>query len=205
MRRFFLSLGLLIVSVAVAWAAEPATWVIDPVHSHVGFSVRHMMVSNTRGSFEKFSGSIVGNPSDATTAKVEVIIHAASLNTQNPNRDEHLRSADFFDVAKYPTITFQSKRIEKVGEGKLRVIGDLAMHGVTKEVVLNVEGPTTEVQVGPTARIGASATTKLNRRDFGLTWNRVLEAGGVTVGDEVMIYIELELIKKNPEAAKPSS
>lgn len=203
MRRFFLSLALLIISAAVVRAAEPATWAIDPGHSHVGFSVRHMMVSNTRGSFEKFSGAIVGDPDHPTGAKIDVTIDAASLNTQNPKRDDHLRSADFFDVAKYPTITFQSKRVDKRADGSLRVIGDLTMRGVTKEVVLDVDGPTPAIQVGAATRIGASATTKLNRRDFGLTWNRVLEAGGVTVGDEVKITIELELIKNRAETSQP--
>lgn len=203
MRRFFLSLALLIISAAVVRAAEPATWAIDPGHSHVGFSVRHMMVSNTRGSFEKFSGTIVGDPDHPAGAKIDVTIDAASLNTQNPKRDDHLRSADFFDVAKYPTITFQSKRVDKRADGSLRVIGDLTMRGVTKEVVLDVDGPTPAIQVGAATRIGASATTKLNRRDFGLTWNRVLEAGGVTVGDEVKITIELELIKNRAETSQP--
>lgn len=204
MRRFFLSLNLLLVSAAVVWAAEPATWVIDPGHSHVGFSVRHMMVSNVRGSFEKFSGTIVGDPGDPANSRIDVTIDAATLDTQNSKRDDHLRSADFFDVAKFPTITFKSKRVEK-SAGGLRVIGDLTMRGVTKEVVLDVDGPTAPVQVGSVMRIGASATTKLNRRDFGLTWNRVMEAGGVTVGDEVRISIELELIKKQPETPKPTS
>ena len=204
MRRPLIILAILALSGAVLFAQEPATWSIDNGHSHVGFSVRHMMVSNVRGNFDKFSGSIVGDPKNPANAKVKVTIDAASLNTHNSNRDEHLRSADFFEVAKYPTITFQSRRVEKVRDGKLRVIGDLTLHGVTKEVVLDVDGPSPEVQVRDTSRIGISATAKLNRKDYGLNWNRVMEAGGVTVGDEVTIHIELELVKKaqaSPQAA----
>lgn len=200
MRRALVPI-LLLFSASFLLAAEPATWTIDPGHSHVGFSVRHMMVSNVRGNFEKFSGSIVGDPSDPEKAKVEVSIDASSLTTHNANRDEHLRGADFFDVTKFPTITFRSKRVEKGKDGTLRVIGDLTLRGVTKEVALEVEGPTPEIEVRNTKRIGLSASTKLNRKDYGLNWNRIMEAGGVTVGDDVKVSIELELIKRPTDAA----
>lgn len=206
MRRSLVSLFVVVFSASFLLAAEPATWTIDPGHSHVGFSVRHMMVSNVRGSFGKFSGSIVGDPTDPQNAKVDVSIDAASLTTNNGNRDEHLRGADFFDVTKFPTITFQSRKIEKGKDGGLRVLGDLTLHGVTKEVTLNVEPPSPEVDVRGTKRLGLSAITKLNRKDFGLTWNRVMEAGGVTVGDDVNISIELELVKRPVETtAAPTS
>lgn len=205
MRRLMTVFAALVLSTSFLLAQEPATWTIDNTHSFVGFSVRHMMVSNVRGNFDKFSGSIVGDPRNPASAKVDVSIDATTLNTHNSNRDEHLRSADFFETAKYPTITFHSRRVEKVREGRLKVIGDLTMHGVTREVILDVDGPSPEVQVRNGSRIGVSASTKLSRKDFGLNWNRVMEAGGVTVGDDVTITIELELMKKAPEAPKDTT
>ena len=176
--------------------AQTSHWDIDPAHSVVGFSVRHMMVSNVRGEFTKLTGSLEGTGNDVTTAKISVTIDATSVNTREPKRDAHLSSPDFFDVAKYPTLTFVSKKVEKAGEGKLKVTGDLTIHGVTKEVVLDVEGPTPEMK-DPWGgiRVGAHATTAINRKDFGLLWNKTLEAGGVLVGDEVAITIDVELVK----------
>ena len=155
------------------------------------------MVSNVKGSFNKFTGTVEINDKDISKSKVEVIIDTNSINTNVEKRDEHLRSADFFDVAKYPTMTFVSRKVVAAGAGHLKVTGDMTLHGVTKEVVLDVEGPTPDSK-DPWGNIrkGATATTKINRKDFGLLWNAALETGGVVVGDDVIITLEIELIKK---------
>jgi polyisoprenoid-binding protein YceI len=178
-------------------SSHAATWQIDPDHSSFQFKVRHLMVSNVKGDFTKSKGVVTIDDKDITNLKVEVIIDAASVNTDNAKREEHLRSGDFFDVAKYPTITFVSKKVIKDSPDRLKVIGDLTIHGITKEITVDVEGPTPEVK-DPWGglRRGATATTKINRKDFGLTWNKALETGGVVVGDEVNIYVEAELVKK---------
>jgi polyisoprenoid-binding protein YceI len=177
--------------------AQVSTWEIDPVHSGAHFTIRHLMVSNVRGEFRKVTGTVNLDEKDISKSRVEAVIDATTIDTHEERRDNHLKSPDFFDVAKYPTITFKSKAVTKQGEGKFKVLGDLTMHGVTKEATLEVEGLNSQIkdQRG-NLKAGASATTKLNRRDFGLTWNRALEAGGVTVGDEVGITIDVELIKK---------
>jgi len=176
-----------------------STWTIDSAHSAAQFSVRHMMVSNVRGQFGKVSGTAVYDPANPGAATVEATIDATTINTREPRRDEDLRSANFFDTANYPTVTFKSKKVEQVGEGHLKVTGDLTMKGVTKEVVLDVTGLNTEVkdQRGNT-HIGASATTRLNRKDFGVSWNRALDNGGVVVGDDVDVILDVELVKKAP-------
>lgn len=185
-----------IITLALPALALAASWNIDPDHSNIGFKVRHLMVSNVKGSFEKVSGTVDINDKDITKSKVEVTIDTASINTNVQKRDEHLRSADFFDVTKFPTMTFVSKKVAKVGKDKLKVTGDLTLHGVTKEVVLDVEGPAKEIKdPWGNQRRGASATTKINRKDFGLVWNKALETGGVAVGEEVLITLEVELIK----------
>jgi polyisoprenoid-binding protein YceI len=177
--------------------AQTARWEIDLAHSNASFTVRHMMVSNVRGEFTKLAGGVDVVGDDPTTAKVAVTIDAASVNTREPRRDGHLRSADFFDVEKFPAITFISKKIERTGEGRLKLVGDLTMHGVTKEVTLDVEDLTPAVKdPGGNLRVGAHATTRINRKDFGLLWEKVLEAGGVLVGEEVAITIDVELVKK---------
>ena len=178
-----------------------ATWQIDPAHSSAGFTVRHMMVSNVSGAFSKLSGTVDFDPQNLSQTRIETVIEAASLDTRNAKRDEHLRSADFFDVANHPTITFRSRRIEAAGEGKLRVVGDLTIRGVTKEVVLDVEGPTPEVKNRDTFRMGASASTRINRKEFGVNWDNVLDGGGVVVSDAVRINIEVELVRKPPAPA----
>ncbi len=172
------------------------TWNIDPDHSNIGFKVRHLMVSNVKGNFDKHTGTVEINDKDITKSKVAITIDTNSINTNVPKRDTHLRSADFFDVAKFPTMTFVSKKIVKAGMDKLKITGDLTIRGVTKEVVLDVEGPSGESK-DPWGYIrrGASATTKINRKDFGLTWNKALETGGVVVGDEVTIMLEVEMVK----------
>jgi polyisoprenoid-binding protein YceI len=173
-----------------------ATYQIDGAHSSAGFTVRHMMVSNVSGAFTKLSGSVDYDADNLAQSRIEVTIEAASVNTRNEGRDKHIRTADFFDVENYPTITFRSKRVEKAGEGRLRVVGDLTLRGVTKEVVLDVEGPTPEIQQQSAFRMGASATTRINRKDFGVNYNRVMDSGGVVVSDEVRITIDVELVRK---------
>jgi polyisoprenoid-binding protein YceI len=173
-----------------------ATYQIDGAHSSAGFTVRHMMVSNVSGAFTKLSGSVDYDADNLAQSRIEVTIEAASVNTRNEGRDKHIRTADFFDVENHPTITFRSKRVEKAGEGRLRVAGDLTLRGVTKEVVLDVEGPTPEIQQQSTFRMGASATTRINRKDFGVNYHRSLDNGGVVVSDDVRITIDVELVRK---------
>jgi polyisoprenoid-binding protein YceI len=201
-RTLFLVSSLVAASSTDVLAGE---WEIDPVHSAVQFSVRHMMVSTVSGRFEKVSGAVTIDDQDATRSTIEVTIDAASINTHESKRDAHLRSADFFDVATYPTITFKSTKIEKAGGGKLKATGDLTMRGVTKKVTLIVSGLGAPVK-NPWGQVvrGASATGKLDRRQWGLTWNKALEVGGVLVGDMVQLQIDVELLAKTtpPPAAK---
>ncbi len=194
--RLLLSFAALSLFAASA-GAEAGLWQIDPAHSAAQFSVRHMMISNVKGEFGKMAGTVHYDPNDLSKTVVECTIDAASINTRVEARDRDLRSANFFDVEKYPTLTFKSKRIEPAGAGKWKLTGDLTMHGVTREVVLEGEGPTPAIkdQRG-NLHVGASATTKVNRRDFGITWNRALDGGGLVVADEVAITIDVELIQR---------
>ena len=177
--------------------SEAITYTIDPAHSTAGFKVRHLMVSNVRGEFSGISGTVVIDHGNPANTKIETAIDVSTIHTRDEKRDEHLKSADFFDAAKFPTITFVSKKIEKAGEGEWKVTGDLTLHGVTKTIALDVEGPAPEAK-DPWGNIktGASATTKINRTDFGLVWNAALETGGVLVGEEVHISLEVELLRK---------
>ena len=196
MKRIFKIIAA-VVTLAIPAFASASTWNIDPDHSNVGFKVRHLMVSNVKGNFDKHTGTVEINDQDITKSRVEVSIDTNSVNTNVQKRDEHLRSADFFDVAKYPAMTFVSKKVAKAGKDKLKVTGDLTLHGVTKQVVLDVEGPSKESKdPWGTIRKGATATTKINRKDFGLAWNKALETGGVAVGEEITITLEIEIIKK---------
>ena len=196
MKRIFASITAILFALTLPALAAAATWTIDRDHSSVGFKIRHLMVSNVKGSFEKHSGTVDLDDKDITKSKVDVSIETASINTNVELRDAHLKSADFFDVVKYPAMTFKSKKVAKAGKDKLKVTGDLTLHGVTKEVVLNVDGPTKEIKdLYGNIRKGASATATINRKDFGLNWNKALETGGVVVGDEVHIIIEIEMIK----------
>ncbi|MFP2930416.1 YceI family protein [Pyxidicoccus sp. 3LG] len=188
--------------VALPSLAFASTWDIDGSHSSAGFTVRHMMVSNVNGSFNVKSGSVNLDDKDITKSTVEAVLDATTVNTGNAKRDEHLRAPDFFDTAKHPTITFKSKKVEQAGEGKLKVSGDLTMHGVTKPVVLDVTGPSKESKdPWGNTRTGVQATTKLNRKDFGLSYNTALETGGVAVGEEVTVNLDLSLVKKAPASA----
>jgi polyisoprenoid-binding protein YceI len=176
--------------------AAPERWEIEPFHSSISFSVRHMMVSNVTGYFTKFKGSVVTDPKDVTKSKIEATIEIASIDTRVAKRDEHLKSPDFFNVAKFPTMTFVSKKVARAGKDKLKVTGLLTMHGVTKEVVLDVDGPSKPMKgMDGKPLVGLSATGSIDRRDFGLKWNKVLEAGGVVVGEKVSIALSLELVK----------
>lgn len=185
--------------------ALASTWEIDGAHSTAQFTVRHMMVTNVRGVFGKMAGTINLDEKDPTKSTVQATIDASTIDTGNEKRDGHLKSADFFDVEKHPSLTFKSSRVEKAGKNKLKVTGDLTMRGVTKPTVLDVEWPENEIKVpaamGGGVKRGATATTKVNRKDFGITWNSPMEGGGVVVGDEVAISIELELDKKDAAPA----
>jgi polyisoprenoid-binding protein YceI len=192
---------------AIPALAQASTWELDPVHSTIEFSVRHMMVSTVKGQFEKVKGTIELDDKDITKSTVEVTIEPGSVSTHDPKRDGHLKSPDFFDVAKYPTATFKSTKVQKAGKNKLKVTGDLTLHGVTKPVVLDVEGPTAAFKspFGTTVR-GAHATGKIDRKDFDIGWNKVLDNGGVVVGNEVSLELNAELTEKvAPAAAAPAA
>jgi polyisoprenoid-binding protein YceI len=172
------------------------TWSLDPVHSVAEFKVKHMMISNVKGQFTGIAGKLTLDVSDVTNSRVEATIDASSINTREGQRDAHLKSADFFDVEKYPTLTFRSKLVKRTGDDELAVTGDLTIHGVTREVVFTVEGPTAAGKdPWGNTRTGVSALTKINRKDFGLTWNAALETGGILVGDEVTITLDLQFVK----------
>lgn len=173
------------------------TWSADTSHSTVGFSVRHMMVSNVKGAFDKFTASVDGSPTDPASAKISATIEVASVNTREPKRDDHLRSPDFFDAAKFPQMTFVSTKVEKVSATKSKLTGNLTLRGVTKPVTLDVEYTAPVKSPWGQTVVGATATGKINRQDFGVSFSKALETGGVLVGDEVTILLELELVKKD--------
>jgi polyisoprenoid-binding protein YceI len=177
--------------------SQTVNYQIDPAHSTAGFKVRHLMVANVRGEFAGLSGAIVYDPANPANSKVDAEIDVNTLTTRDAQRDAHLKSPDFFDVDKYPTIHFASRKISPSGDGEWKVTGDLTIHGITKEVTLHVEGPASEVKdPWGNVKTGIVATTKINRKDFGLTWNVALETGGVLVGEEVQIQIEAELARQ---------
>ena len=180
---------------ANAVQTQITTWNIDPVHTAAEFKVKHMMISNVKGRFTAVSGLIALDEHDVTNSRVEALIEAGSINTSNPDRDAHLKSADFFDAERFPALSFASTRVIPK-EGELAVEGDLTIHGVTRKVVFTVEGPTPPARDpwGAT-RVGLSATTTINRKDFGLTWNSALETGGFLVGDHVTITLDVQAVK----------
>jgi len=179
--------------------AATSEWRIDPQHSSAQFSVRHMAISTVRGAFSKVNGTILLDDKDLSKSTVNVTIDVSTVDTREPDRDNDLRSDKFFDVAHFPTITFKSKKVEQLATGKLKVTGDLTIRGTTKEVVLDVEGPTAPVKdPWGNVRAAATATSKVNRQDFGVKWNATLDNGGVVVGDEVNITIDAEMIKQAP-------
>jgi polyisoprenoid-binding protein YceI len=176
--------------------ATTTTWNIDPVHSVAEFKVKHMMISNVKGQFTKIDGVLALDEQDLTKSWVEASIDGASINTRDAQRDTHLKSADFFDVERFPTLTFKSTRVDRTNDAELAVTGDLTLHGVTRKVVFSVEGPTPPAKdPWGNTRVGLEATTKINRKDFGLTWNAALETGGILVGDEVTIMLDVQFVK----------
>jgi polyisoprenoid-binding protein YceI len=179
----------------LAQAPGPNTWAIDPVHSAARFSVKHMMVSTVRGTLGKVTGTIEYDGKSADGIKADVTIDLATINTGDDSRDKDLRSDNFFDIAKYPTVKFKSTRVQADGQGKFKMTGDLTMHGVTKEVTLNVEGPSPALKQGPNLRAGASATLTIDRREWGLLYNRAVELAPI-VGDEIQIQIDVEATKR---------
>lgn len=179
------------------------TWQIDAAHTDVGFAVKHMMISTVKGRFADLSGTIALDEADLAGSSVEVTINAASVDTRQEQRDAHLRSADFFDVETYPTLTFRSRRVESIGNGQFRVVGDLTIRGVTREVVLEAADEGRGKDPWGNERAGFSAKTVIDRRDFGLTWNAALETGGILVGNDIRISLEVEALKA--EAAAPAA
>jgi polyisoprenoid-binding protein YceI len=178
------------------------TYEIDPAHSSAQFIVRHMMITNVRGGFSRIKGTIVYDSDNPGASTVEAIIDAGTISTLDGQRDAHLKSADFLDVENHPTIMFKSRKVESKGSDEAIVTGDLTIHGVTREVALKVEGPSKE-EKDPwgNIRIGASGATKIKRSDFGLTWNAALETGGIMVGDDLKIELEVQMIKAAATAA----
>jgi len=212
MKTSILSLGLL-GSLAAAGNARASEWEVDPAHTTATFAVRHLMVSTVKGAFEKVSGSVTLDEGNPARSKIEFAIDAASINTRNDQRDGHLKSPDFFDVAKYPKLEFTATKIEKAGKDRFKVVGDLTMRGVTHPVTLEIEGPTAPVKdmMGRLVR-GVVARGKLNRKEWGLVWNKALEGGGVLVSDEVQLEVNAELVERGSGAkaegvqpAKPKS
>ena len=176
--------------------ATTTTWNIDPVHSVAEFKVKHMMISNVKGQFPKLSGSLTLDESDLAKSRVEASIDASSIETRDPQRNAHLKSGDFFDVEKFATLSFASTAVRPVKDGELSVEGDLTIHGVTRKANFTVEGPTPAAKdPWGNMRVAVSATTKINRKDFGLTYNAVLETGGILVGEEVTITLDVQFIK----------
>jgi len=173
-----------------------STWNIDPVHTTAEFKVRHMMITNVKGQFTGVTGVLTLDEQDVTKSHIETSIEAASINTREADRDTHLKSADFLDVEKFPTLTFASTHIARTRGDELEVEGNLTIHGVTRKVLFAVEGPTPPGKdPWGNTRIGWTATTKINRKDFGLNWNAALETGGILVGDDVTLTLDVEAVK----------
>ncbi len=208
MKNVFLVLASMLVTQTTVYAAStgsPAVnnnWEIDGRHSNIAFSIRHMMVSNVRGQFNGITGTAKYNGKDLNGLSVDAKVDAKTVNTNEPARDKHLMGPDFFDVEKYPFVAFKSTKIKAGKAGRFKLIGDLTMHGVTKSVELDVEGPSPAVKDPQgNIRVGASATTKLNRKDFGINYNSILDNGGAMVGDNVDLTLDVELLQK-AEAGK---
>jgi polyisoprenoid-binding protein YceI len=181
---------------AVVPQTQTTTWNLDPVHSVAEFKVKHMMISNVKGQFTGLSGILTLDGEDISRSKIEASIDAASINTREAQRDAHLKSPDFFDVEKFPTLSFRSTQVRRNGDGELVVEGELTIHGVTRSVEFAVEGPTQPAKdPWGNTRVGLSAITRINRKDYGLTWNAALETGGILVGDEVTITLDIQFVK----------
>ena len=179
-----------------ALQAQPATWKIDPLHSSAQFSVRHMMISTVRGQFGGVKGVMTYDPKNPAASSVEATIDCTTVNTGEPKRDADLKTAEFFDVKRYPVMTYKSRKVAVTGPGKLRVTGDLTINAITRQVVLEVEGPTASIRdTQGREKIGVSGLAKVSRKEFGILYNPIMESGGVAVSDEVAIVLEIELIK----------
>ncbi len=195
----------LVFILSAAWAASAAaqtTYQIDPAHSAANFTVRHMMVSNVHGQFTGLKGALALDDKDVTKSKVDATVDTNTVNTGTPGRDADLRSPNFFDVVQFPTMSFHSTKVEKASDGKLRVTGDLTMHGVTKPVTFEVDGPMGPVKGMGGTRVGFTATTKINRKDFGINWNKMLDNGGAVVSDEVSIELDAEFVNRGQESGQ---
>jgi polyisoprenoid-binding protein YceI len=184
-----------VAALTVSSLSHATTWEFDPAHTAAHFAVRHMMVSTVRGEFGKVTGTVNLDDKDLSHSSVEGTIDVSTINTRQPNRDQDLKSSNFFDVAKYPTMTFKSTSIKKVGKDKYKIVGDLTLHGVTKPVTLDVEASQEVKDMQGNLRRGAHATTKLNRKDFGLTYNKAIEGGGVVVGDQIEVDLDVEMTR----------
>jgi polyisoprenoid-binding protein YceI len=183
-------------STAAAPHTSTTVWNVDSVHTVAEFKVKHIMISNVKGHFTGVKGVLTLDEADLTESHIEAEIDAASVNTRDPQRDAHLKSADFFDVERFPTLSFKSTRVNRIAAGELAVMGSLSIHGITRSVTFKVEGPTPPAKdPWGNTRLGLSATAKINRKDFGLTWNAALETGGILVGDEVTITLDLQFVK----------
>jgi polyisoprenoid-binding protein YceI len=194
MNRRISTLFVFVLLTAAAWA-QGSEWQIDPAHTSLAFTVRHMGISNVHGHFAKFSGSATIDDSDITKSSVNVTIDATSIDTNVQMRDNDLRSPGYFDAQQFPTITFKSKSVSKAGDNKLKVVGDLTMHGVTKEVTLDVDGPSAPIKMGPNMRRGLAATTTVNRKDFGIG----SKPSSASVGEQIKIDIDAELTQPGPK------
>lgn len=180
-----------------AGAASANLWNIDSSHSDAGFAVKHLMISNVKGTFTNVAGTVEYDGKNPNSIKVDATIDTTTVNTGDKGRDEHLRGADFFDTEKFPKMTFKSKKVKSLGKGKVAITGDLTIKGVTKEVVLTVDGPSKEVKdPWGNTKIAASATTKIQRKDFGISYNKVMDNGGTVISDDVAITLEIEAGKK---------
>lgn len=176
--------------------AATTTWKLDPAHSHAEFKVKHMMISNVKGSFSGLSGTLTEHATDATLSSIDAAVDVNTISTGDAQRDGHLKSADFFDVEKFPAMTFKSTQVKPNGDGGYNVTGDLTLHGQTRQQAFVVDGPSAPAKdPWGNTRIGLSATTKINRKDYGLNWNAALETGGILVGEDVIITLEVQFIK----------
>jgi polyisoprenoid-binding protein YceI len=194
--RFALATGLAAL-MTLPVSAATSTWQIDPMHTAAQFSVKHLAISTVRGGFSNVKGTVILDDADISKSSVDVTIDVSTVDTRTPDRDKDLKSDKFFDVAKYPTMTFKSTKVEQAGAGKLKVTGDLTIRGTTKSVVLDIDGPTAPVKdPWGNQRSAVTATTKINRQDFGVKWNATMDNGGVVVGDEVSITIDAEMVQK---------
>ena len=194
--RFTLAAGLAAL-MTLPVSAATTTWQIDPAHTAAQFSVKHLAISTVRGGFSNVKGTVILDDADISKSSVDVTIDVSTVDTRTPDRDKDLKSDKFFDVAKYPTMTFKSTKVEQAGAGKLKVTGDLTIRGTTKSVVLDVDGPTAPVKdPWGNQRSAVTATTKINRQDYGVKWNATMDNGGVVVGDEVSITIDAEMVQK---------